>query len=92
MNSILIINPVTIIFYSYSILGLIMILFNNIISSFFYNLVLYFTDKLNLKELFLFKINRKNKDSLFSLMRSFIIMFGLMILSFCFYFLQYKLK
>ena len=65
----------------YSILGLIFILFNKQISDINYKLVLFYTNKLNLKDFFLYKINHKNKDSMRFLTRSFTFLLGLTIFS-----------
>lgn len=74
-----------IIFGLYSIFGFTMILFNFKISNFFNNLVLYFTNKLKIEELFLFKIDDANYDSMFILMKYFTIFFGLFIILFSVY-------
>lgn len=80
-------EPRTIIFSIYAVVGLCLILFNRQISDFNYKLVLYFTNKLNLDDLFLFKVNHKNRDSMRVLTRTFTITFGLIIFSLSIYYL-----
>ncbi|MFW6286287.1 MAG: hypothetical protein ACOC16_04165 [Nanoarchaeota archaeon] len=75
------------IFHFYLLLGILIIIFNGRISSFFYNLVLLYTNQMNLKDIFLFKVNRKNADSLFSVARYFTITLGLMIIVTSLYFI-----
>jgi hypothetical protein len=76
------------IFSFYLIVGILILIFNFKFSSFFYNLTLYFTQNLNLSNVYLFKINEKNKDSFFFLMRSFVIIFSLVIISISIYYLN----
>ena len=74
-------SPINIIFYGHALIGLILILFSKRITHFTYSLTLYFTGKLNLDKVFLFKIDDSNRNSMFFLMRSFTIMFGIFILA-----------
>lgn len=78
-------DPRMLFFYSYLLLGLSFVIFNKSIGSWVYKLTLLFTDKLNLSELFVFRIDEKNRDSFFFLMRTFSISFGLMIMVFVMY-------
>ncbi len=64
---------------TYAIFGALLIFFNKHISDLNYKLVLYYTNKLHLKDFFIFKINHKNKDSMHFLTRSFTFIFGLAI-------------
>ena len=68
------------IFYIYARIGFLMIVFYKKISEIFYNLSLYFTGKMRLKNLFLFKIDKRNRDVLLFWMETFTISFGLFIL------------
>lgn len=70
---------------AYAFIGLLLIIFNKYVSEITYNLVLYFTEKLNLTEVFLFKVDETNKNSMFFLTRSFTIALGLIIFSTCVY-------
>ncbi len=81
----IIMDPRMLFFYSYLLLGLSFVIFNKSIGSWVYKLTLLFTDKLNLSELFVFRIDEKNRDSFFFLMRTFSISFGLMIMVFVMY-------
>ncbi|MCA9496077.1 MAG: hypothetical protein KC589_03980 [Nanoarchaeota archaeon] len=78
----------TIIFSIYALIGLMLILFNRQISDFNYKLVLYFTNKLNLDQLFLFRVDHKNRDSMRVLTRTSTICFGLLIFSLSIYYLM----
>lgn len=73
--------------YSYVLLGLFLIFFNKFIGAWVYKFTLLFTDKLKLSDLFIFRIDSKNKDSFFFLTRSFSIMFGICIIAASFYIL-----
>jgi len=73
----------------YSIFGLLFIIFNKQISDFNYKLVLYFTNKLYLKDFFIFKIDHSHKDSFRFLIRSFTFLFGLFILILTSYYLKF---
>lgn len=72
-------------FLIYAVLGFLLLLFNKWITYFFYNLILVFTDKVQIDHLFLFKIDNNNKNSMIFLMRAFIITFSLCILLFSLY-------
>lgn len=74
-----------VIFSVYASFGFFMFLFNLKIANFFNNLVLYFTNKLKLKDLFIFRVDNNNKDFMFSLMKFFTITFALCILLFSIY-------
>lgn len=79
----------TIVFLIYIIIALFFIIFSEKISIFLYRLVLMYTDKLNMKELFYFKVNGVNRDSLFLIAKIVVIVMGLMlffgsILALCF--------
>jgi hypothetical protein len=75
------------VFHLYAVLGLLIIIFSRLISNFFYNLVLIYTNKMNLNELFIFKIDRNNKDSFYSVAKCFTIMLGMIILISSIYFI-----
>lgn len=77
------------VFYLYIFLGLFFILFSKMISNFIYNLALMYTDKMNLRDVFLFKIDHSNRDSFFSLARGFTIFLGILVISICIYFKFY---
>ena len=79
----------SIFFLGYAILGLIFILFSKQIGDIYYKLVLYYTDKLNLNDFRMFKIDHKNKNSMYFLARSFSIMFGIFILASSIYHLYF---
>ncbi len=74
-------DPKTTLFVGYAIIGGIFILFNKQIAKINYKLVLFYTDKLNLKAVFLFKIDDTNRNSLFFLTRTFTIFFGIALLT-----------
>lgn len=78
-----------ILFGAYAFIGLLLIIFNKYVSEITYNLVLYFTEKLDLQELFLFKIDETNRNSMFSLMRTFTTLFGILIVTTCLYYMYY---
>lgn len=78
---------VNFVMYSYIFLGLFLILFNRFIGAWVYKFTLLFTDKLKISELFIFRIDSKNRDSFFFLTRSFSIMFGICIIGASFYIL-----
>lgn len=69
----------------YVILGLILIIFNKQINNLYYKFVLFYTDKLNLSDLFVFKVNNRNKGSLMLYSRIFMIVFGIIIVLFSLY-------
>lgn len=71
--------------YSYVILGILFIIFNKFIGEWMYKLTLLFTDKLKISELFIFRVDSKNRDSFFFLTRSFSIFFGIFITVLAFY-------
>lgn len=75
--------------YLYIFLGLFLIFFSKKISNFVYNLILMYMNKMNLKDVFLFKVDHSNRDSFFSLARWFIIFFGIGIISFAIYFIWF---
>lgn len=83
--SLLLMEAKDVVFIIYLIFGILMIIFSSKISEFFYKMVLLYTNKMNLKDLFLFKVNNKNRDSLFSLARYITIFIGLVIISTCLY-------
>lgn len=62
-----------------------MILFNRYITDFLYKFTLYLTDKMELKEVFFFKVDHSNRNSMFFLTRTFTIFFGIFLASFSFY-------
>lgn len=70
---------ITILYGIYVILGLTIALFNKFFALWIYRLILVFTDKLQVSEMFLFKIDNKNKDTFYFLIRSFCILFGLIL-------------
>jgi len=67
-------------FIGYNFLGLVFIIFNKKLSYYFYNLILYYTDKLKLSEVFIFKVDNTNRNSMFFLTRCFTIFFGVAII------------
>jgi len=71
----------TFLFCAYALLGLVFFILNKKITYIIYNLILYFTNKLNLKEVFIFRIDDYNRNSMFFLMRSFTILFGLLLIA-----------
>lgn len=73
------------IFLAYGIVGLLFIIFNKKIAELNYKLVLFYTNKLNVKDFFIFKIDHNNRDSMFFLTRSFTIFFGIGIFAFSLY-------
>ena len=77
-----------VVFIIYSIIGFLLVIFNKFISELFYNLTLYFTEKINLKEVFLFKVDNTNRNSMFFLTRSFTIAFGIMIIASSIYYIS----
>jgi len=74
-------NLVNLIFYGHALIGITLILFSKRITHFTYSLSLYFTGKLNINKVFIFRIDNSNRNSMFFLMRSFTIMFGIFILA-----------
>ncbi len=78
------------IFYLYIFLGILFVLLNKKISNLLYGLILYFTNKLNIEDLFIFRVDNENRNSMFFLMRSFTILFGISLILISFYFI-YKL-
>lgn len=81
---------IPLIFWSYVVVGTLLILFSKSISSYIYKMVLVFTNKANLSELFIFKTNKTQRDSFFMLARAFTIIFGLLIATFSIYVLYLK--
>lgn len=77
----------TMIFISYAALGLIFILFNKKISNIIYSLTLYYTEKLRLKDLFLFKVDDNNRNSMYFLTKNITISLGLLIFATSLYYL-----
>jgi len=75
-------------FFLYTFFGILLIIFNKDISNVLYNLILYYTDKLKIKELFIFKVDESNRNSMFFLTRAFTVLFGLAIVSACLYFIS----
>lgn len=73
----------------YLVIGLFFIIFSKNISNFIYNLILMYMDRVNLKDVFLFKVDHSNRDSFFSLARWFVTFLGLFLVSFCAYFIWY---
>ena len=73
-------NMIHFIFHMYAFIGLLMIIFSSFISHYLYNLVLVYTNRMDLKDAFLFRVNRKNRDSMFSVARYFTITVGLTII------------
>ena len=78
-------SSVSITLLVYCFLGLLLVLFSKTISNFVYNIILMYTDKMNLKDVFLFKIDHSNRDSFFKLARWFIIFLGSSLILFCGY-------
>lgn len=66
-------------YITYIIFGLILAIFNRFFGLWVYRLTLVFTDKLHISDMFIFRIDKKNRDSFYFLMRSFCILFGLML-------------
>ena len=75
-------------FIAYTILGFIFIIFNKKFSYYIYNLILYYTDKLKLSEVFIFKVDNSNRNSMFFLTRSFTILLGIAIISLSLFYLK----
>ena len=71
---------IEIFFYAYAFVGLLFMIFNKKLGDLNYKLVLYYTDKLHLKDFFIFKIDHNNVDSMIFLTRSFAALFGLSII------------
>ncbi len=80
----------SILYTSYLVIGILLILFNKQIAQINYKLMLYYTDKLNLKDVFIFKVDNTNRNSLFTLTRAFTLILGLFITATCIYFLYFK--
>jgi len=78
------------IFWTYIILGIILVLFSKKISSIIYNLVLVLTDKTHVSQLFIFKTDKKNIDALFKVAWLITLTFGLVIVSFSLYILYFN--
>jgi hypothetical protein len=72
---------INILFWGYVVLGLFFLVFNSKIGSFVYKLTLLFTDKMNLSDFFIFKIDNTNRDSFYVLTRSFSAFFGLALIA-----------
>jgi hypothetical protein len=72
-------DSINFLLFLYVILGFIFIFLNKKIGAWVYKLTLLFTDKLRMSELFIFRIDSKNRDSFFFLTRSFSILFGISI-------------
>ncbi|MDA3855789.1 MAG: hypothetical protein PF569_06000 [Candidatus Woesearchaeota archaeon] len=81
---------VPIVFWSYVGIGTLLILFSKSISSYIYKMVLVFTNKANLSELFIFKTNKTQRDSFFMFARSFTVIFGLLIAFFSLYIMYFN--
>lgn len=71
------IDPKAVILTVYAIVGIFMTVFNKKVGSWNYKLTLLYTDKLNIGEFFLFKINNANRDSFFFLTRAISVSLGL---------------
>lgn len=71
----------------YFVLGLLMLIFNQSINKLYYKFVMFYTDKLSINQLFLFKVNHKNKGTILKLTRVFTIAFSSFILLFSAYYL-----
>lgn len=78
---------IEIILYFYTFFGFLLIIFSRKIANILYNLILYYTNKLKLNDLFIFKVNSKNRNSMFFLTRSFTFLFGVFIVVFSIYIL-----
>lgn len=76
-------------FFLYAFFGFILVLCNKQISFFAYKLILLFTDKLQLDEFFIFKVDKNNKNSLIFITRGFTVSFGLSIVAFSIYHVIY---
>lgn len=70
---------------AYAFIGLLMVIFNKYVTKITYNLVLYFTEKMDLSHVFIFKVDDTNRDSMFLLTRTFTVSFGLVIFIVCTY-------
>lgn len=77
-------------FYSlYALLGTMFLLLNKRLATWGYKLSLLYTSKLSLQEVFIFKLDARNKNSMFTLMRTFTISFGLMLISLSLYMMDF---
>ena len=77
------------ILWGYFFLGIVLLILNKYLADLNYKLILYYTNKLNISEIFIFKVNHKNRDSLFFLTRSFVIFFALSLIATTSYYLFY---
>jgi len=77
----------TLILIIYGALGLLLVLLNKKISDLNYKLILFYTNKLRLKDLFIFKVNNQNKNSMRLLTRFFTVTFGFMIFMISLYYI-----
>lgn len=82
-------DPQFLFYYLYAFFGLLLVLFFKKISYIAYNLTLIFTDKLQIDQLFIFKIDNKNKNTLLFIMEAFTLTFGLAIVLFSIYHVIY---
>lgn len=73
----------------YALMGVLVILFNRRISNFFYNLVFMYTNKMNLRDVFIFKIDRNNEDAFYKVARCFTITIGLIIFAVSVFFIYF---
>ena len=72
---------------TYIFFGFLLLIFNKQISNLNYKLILFYTNKLRLSEIFIFKVDSHNRNSLIFLTRSFTISFGLLIIGTSSYYL-----
>ena len=75
----------TTIYLTYGIMGVLLILFNHKMGEWNYKLALLYTDKLKIQDMFIFRINSKNRDSFFSLTRAISVILGLTFIATAFY-------
>lgn len=74
-----------IVFGIYIFLSILLIAYSKPIAAFGYKFILFYTDKLEIKELYVFKITDHNRDSMFLFMRWFVIIFGGFVIAFSLY-------
>lgn len=74
-------------YVAYFLFGMVLALFNKFFGLWVYRLALLLTDKLQVSDMFLFRVDETNRDSFFFLTRSFCVLFGLMLSFAALYFL-----
>lgn len=72
-------------FFLYAFFGFLLVSFYKVIADYLYKLILVYTDKLEVAQLFIFKVDSKNKNSLLFSTRVFTLSFGLAIAMFSAY-------